>query len=383
MIQRCLVGYMIFLLIYFNLYLYKDNITLDTSYTCNYIRNSNINNNIYIYFSNFLENNRVLFIGVAYPFKKYKLFCNIFHNSVKSRCNISIKKLYNVRRGINLTYIALFVNYRLEKQYPTHIKFNSNIIPILNYKPNRIFNIILAIVNFHKINNYKQVIDVIEISKSYGVEHIVIYVTSSTLFIKSILFYYMKIKYVELIPFCFNKEINYVHETGQVEKINDILYRYMKYSKYIIFNDIDEIIISNKVHNILTFLKNVDNYSSDMYLFKSKLFPYFTKNYNSILKYTECCYIKRGYEKYIVTNLYKFSILDVHIFAKSNLPIKINNINESEGYVRHTRYNGGMCKINLNDKALNYFESFLLKKYKKFENMFKVTNNNYFYGKMT
>lgn len=267
---------------------------LERSYTCNYKYHSKINNRLYIYSSNInYEYNKIILIGVSYPFKNYKLSCYLYYRESVSKCNITSTKLYATNKQVKLTYIALYISFKYYKENPNSIKINKNTFPLLINKPNKNYSIILTIVNFHHIHNYKQVIDVIEISKLNGVEHIIIYVTSSTLFIKSILFYYMKSNYVELIPFCFNKEIKYVHETGQIEKINDILYRYMYNTKYIIFNDIDEIILLSNSYNYLNFLKNIDNYSSDMYMFKSKLFPYYSDNFFSITKYNECCYVKR------------------------------------------------------------------------------------------
>lgn len=372
----------IYLFIYFIQVLNSYKSIIVKTYTCNYIHDSNINNVLYIYSSNIIyKQNKIILIGVSFPYKNYKLSCYLYYSDYINICNISQKKLYATNKKVKLTYIALYIKFQNFKRIPNAIKINKNTIPLLIYKPFKKYNIILAIVNFHLIKNYKQVIDVIEISKIYGVEHILIYATSSTLFIKSILFYYMKSKYVELIPFCFNKEIKIVHETGQIEKINDVLYRYMYHTKYIIFNDIDETILLTKTQNYLSFLKYIDNHSSDMYLFKSKLFPYFTKKCNSIIIYNDCCFVKRGYEKYIAANLYKYKILSVHKYEQSVIPIKVNKINKTDGYVRHTRYKGNMCKTNLIDKSLNYLEDFLTKKYIKFENMFYSSSIIFYYGK--
>lgn len=295
-------------------------------------------------------------------------------------CNVSVEKLYDVKGKIKLSYLSLYIKLQTTIAAPKAIKINNNIIPLLFNKPNNKYNIILAIVNFFQIVNYKLVLDVIELSKLYGVDHIVIYVTSSTLFIKSILFYYLKIRFIELVPFCFNSEIKLVHHKGQVEKINDVLYRYMYHAKYIIFNDIDEIIVPINNNNYINFINTIDNHSSDMYLFKSKLFPYFSSSINSITKNTKCCIIEKGYEKFIVGNLYKYAILSVHQYMKSLYPIRINYINENYGYVRHTRYRGKMCKTNLTDTSLNYMENYLMSIYKKFENMFNYSSTMFYYG---
>lgn len=356
------------------------------SYTCNFVYKTNINNEVIIYFSNLIKNNRIMLIGVSNPYHSYKLHCSLLYRSYITNCNITVVKInltFSVKNHINLTYVALYIKLKSKRKIdiPTGIKINKNIMPLLFYKPLRKYKIILAIVNFFNIKNYKQVIDVIELSKLYGVEHIVIYVTSSTLFIKSILYYYCKDKYIELIPFCFNSEIKYVHETGQIEKNNDVLYRYMYNTKYIIFCDIDEIIIPVGIKNYMSFISMTDNHSSDMYLFKSKLFPYFSNNYNSIIKNKKCCFIRTGYEKYIIGNLYKYDILSVHIYMKSFFPIKVNRINEIHGYVRHTRYMGKMCNTNIIDTSLEYLEFYLTKIYKKFEKMFNNNSYIYFYGK--
>lgn len=365
------------------MYINNEKFNLQKSYTCNNLYKSNIDNEIFIYFTNLIKNKKLMFIGVANPYHCVRLMCWLVYNNYYEKCNISISKnilTFDIKLVRNLTYVALYVNLSRKKNIPKAIKINNNIIPLLVYKPKRKYNIILAIVNFYQVKNYKQVIDVIEISKLYGVEHIVIYATSSTIFIKSILFYYHNNNYVEIIPFCFNPEIKHVHETGQIEKINDVLYRYMYNTKYIIFNDIDEIILPIKTNNYMQFFSNIDNHSSDMYLFKSKLFPYYSKDYKSIINYKDCCIIKNGWEKFIVGKLYKYEILSVHNHLKSFSPIKINVINHSYGYVRHTRRNGTMCRTNLIDISLNYLDTYLTKIYKKFEIMFNYNSDIYHYG---
>lgn len=356
-------------------------ISLEKSYTCNYVNSYNIYNNFYLYFSNEIKKGKIILIGVSDPLLNHKLSCSLYYSDYATTCNISISKLYITNKRFNLTYISLYVEYNYINSIPVSININKKIIPLLLNKPNVKYKIILAIVNFYGIKNYKQVIDVIEISKIYGVEHVVLYVTYCTVFIKSILFYYLKNNFVELIPFCFNDEIKYVHGKGQIEKMNDMLYRYMHYTKYIIYHDIDEVIVLTKFNNYILFLNSLDNQSSDIYRFKSKLFPYSSLEFNSITKHKKCCVIKRGYEKYIVGNLYKFITLSVHIYLKSLFPIQIQNINESSGYVRHTRFNGRMCKSNLIDKSLDYLNNYLTSIYKKFESIYENNSEIYYFGK--
>lgn len=325
-----------------------------------------------------------MLIGVSDPYHNIRLLCKLIYSNYITMCNISTKKMYNTynkKKNITLTYIALYIKLITKKDVPSYIKINRNIIPLLYHESIKKYNIILAIVNFYEVNNYKQVLEVIEISKLNGVEHIVIYVTSSTQFIKSMLFYYLKSDFVELVPFCFNQEIKYVHEYGQIEKINDVIYRYMNNTRYIIFNDVDEIILPLKTHNYLKLLTMMDNQTSDIYLFKSKLFPYFSNIYDSAIKKEECCVVKIGYEKYIIGNLFKFDILVVHNYFKSFLPIKTNIVNVTYGYVRHTRYKGKMCKTDSTDRSLEYLEKHLNKIYKKFDNIFNNNSAYYYYGR--
>lgn len=46
-------------------------------------------------------------------------------------------------------------------------------------------------------------------------------------------------------------------------------------TKYIIYNDIDEIILPKIINNYIQFLNSIDNHSSDIY------FSYFSSNYQS------------------------------------------------------------------------------------------------------
>lgn len=361
--------------------MYKIELNLEKSYTCNYRYNIYIGDTIFIYFSNFITRNKVIMIGVSNPRKSKVYDCKILLGKNRLKCNTSVMKLYNVNRHKNLTYIAIIVTYSENALSATGVELNKKYIPLIYIKSKPIYKIILVIVNFHNIKNYKQVIDVIELSRHYGVDHIALYVTSSTIFIKYILFNYLKTKYIELIPFCFNYEIKYVHATGQVEKINDALYRFINNTKYIIYNDIDEIIVPIKASNYISLINEADNYSSDMYLFKSKLFPYTSTKSRSIAVYHKSCFIKKGYEKYIVGNLYKFAILDVHIYKTLFSPIKINRVNRTYGYVRHTRYRGKMCRTNTNDNYLDKFKRYLNNIYKKYELLYNNDNRMYYYGK--
>lgn len=79
--------------------------------------------------------------------------------------------------------------------------------------------------------------------------------------------------------------------------------------------------------------------------------------------------------------MYKYSILSLHIFIKSHVPITIRKISERNGYVRHTIYNGNMCRTNIIDNSLDYLEKYLIKIYNKFENLFQYKSVVYYYGK--
>lgn len=384
--RKLLLLFILFNILFINnLYensIYVDNNSeLEHSYTCNYKNNTNINNSIYIYSINIVVN-RIIFMGAQNPFINYNLSCYLVYKSYSSPCRLSVRKLYNINKRIKMTLSILSIAYSIENGVPNSVKINNNIIPVLIIKKNTKYNLILAVVSFFNIHNYKQVIDVIELSKMYGVEHIIIYATSSTLLIKSILFHYMKTKFVEIVPFCLNEEIRRVHHFGQIIKINDVLYRFMNRSKFIIFSDIDEIIIPVKHRNYLSLLKSIDNRSSDFYIFKSKLFSYNSLRYTSIVEYRNSCIVKRGYQKYIVGNLHKFSVLSVHTYINITSSIKLKYINEKDGYVRHTRFNTSICKANEVDNSLDYINFYLSKIYKKFESIYyNNINYLYYYGK--
>ncbi|XP_041958288.1 glycosyltransferase family 92 protein F13G3.3-like [Alosa sapidissima] len=111
---------------------------------------------------------------------------------------------------------------------------------------------------FGGYNNALQFAQTMEVYKLIGVQRVVIYNTSCGPDVEKVLRYYSREGMLEVVPWPIDKfltpstgwryDLHHgdIHYYGQLATLNECIYRYMYQSKYLLLNDIDEIIMPYK-----------------------------------------------------------------------------------------------------------------------------------------
>ncbi|MEE6505016.1 hypothetical protein FKM82_005417 [Ascaphus truei] len=175
-----------------------------------------------------------------------------------------------------------------------HLSFSGDIIQLFrfqiqNRKPKAIsanFTVCISTM-FGNYSNVLQFIQTIEMYKLLGAQRVTIYRNSCSPEMEEALQYYIKEGVVEVIPWPIqrylrpseawhhskdNKDIGYY---GQITTLNDCIYRNMYRSKFVLLNDLDEIILPfqhNNWENLMESLQK-QNPGVGIFLFENHIFP--------------------------------------------------------------------------------------------------------------
>uniref|UniRef100_A0A8C7NMH6 Glycosyltransferase family 92 protein n=1 Tax=Oncorhynchus mykiss TaxID=8022 RepID=A0A8C7NMH6_ONCMY len=140
---------------------------------------------------------------------------------------------------------------------------------------------------FGDYNNVLQVTQTLEMYKLLGVQHVVVYNTSSGSDLDRLLQSYTQDGFVEVVPWPIGKYMNPsrgwqpsehggdIHYYGQLTTLNDCVYRQMYQSRYVLLNDIDEIIAPYQ-HQTLPQMMDVlqrQNPKAEVFLIENHIFP--------------------------------------------------------------------------------------------------------------
>ncbi|XP_023273603.1 uncharacterized protein LOC111663564, partial [Seriola lalandi dorsalis] len=144
-------------------------------------------------------------------------------------------------------------------------------LPIRNKKTNGKeeekfqFNFTVCISNlFGDYNNVLQFAQTLEMYRLLGVDRVVIYNTSCGPDLDRLLQSYSQEGFVEMVPWpineyltpstgwLFSKYGGDVHYFGQLTTLNECIYRSMTRSRYVLLNDIDEIIMPYQHNNLMS-----------------------------------------------------------------------------------------------------------------------------------
>nr|XP_040055690.1 uncharacterized protein LOC120833005 [Gasterosteus aculeatus aculeatus] len=150
------------------------------------------------------------------------------------------------------------------------------------------FNFTVCISNlFGDYNNVLQVAQTLEMYRLLGVDRVVIYNTTCGPDLDRLLQIYSEEGFVEMVPWPIDQHLNPsrgwlfsqsggdVHYFGQLTTLNECIYRSMDRSRYVLLNDIDEIIMPYK-HNNLTSLMDVlqqQHPNKGVFLIENHIFP--------------------------------------------------------------------------------------------------------------
>ncbi|XP_060106599.1 uncharacterized protein LOC132580009 [Heteronotia binoei] len=140
---------------------------------------------------------------------------------------------------------------------------------------------------FGEYNNVLQFVQSMEMYKILGVGRVVIYKNNCSQLMGKVLDFYVAEGLVEIIPWpidlylsvssqcLYSVDPRDIHYYGQVTALNDCVYRNMYRSKYVLLNDIDEIILPIKYPDWKSMMKSLKSQhpKAAVFFFQSHLFP--------------------------------------------------------------------------------------------------------------
>ena len=125
------------------------------------------------------------------------------------------------------------------------------------------FDIAACISPMHSgFNDTLQLVQYIEVLRHWGVKHFTAYNTGTLEpNVSVVLSHYeqldlINMKAIHMMPFDINVE---VWSHGQIAAFNDCLYAHRKSTKYLLFIDLDELIVPQKHENLSSMLQSLDN----------------------------------------------------------------------------------------------------------------------------
>ncbi|XP_066466978.1 uncharacterized protein [Tiliqua scincoides] len=140
---------------------------------------------------------------------------------------------------------------------------------------------------FGGYNNVLQFVQSVEMYKLLGVQKVVIYKTSCSPLMENVLEFYAAEGTVEVIPWPITSFLNVSTEWqftrngtqigyyGQIAALNDCVYRNMYKSRYVLLNDVDEIILPVQYPDWKTLMRSLQeqNPQAGVFLFENHVFP--------------------------------------------------------------------------------------------------------------
>ncbi|XP_070699052.1 uncharacterized protein [Pempheris klunzingeri] len=172
--------------------------------------------------------------------------------------------------------------------------FHQSWLPIRNQKTNGNeekklkFNFTVCISNlFGDYNNVLQFAQTLEIYRLLGVNRVVIYKTSCGPDLDRLLQSYSREGFVEMVPWPIDQYLNPsrgwlfsesggdVHYFGQLTTLNECIYRSMDRSRYILLNDIDEIIMPYQHNDLMSLMNKLQQQhpKTGVFLIENHIFP--------------------------------------------------------------------------------------------------------------
>ncbi|XP_060938145.1 uncharacterized protein LOC133014950 [Limanda limanda] len=167
-------------------------------------------------------------------------------------------------------------------------------LPIRNRKTNMNkeeklhFNFTVCISNlFGDYNNVLQFAQTLEMYRLLGVGRVVIYKTSCGPELERLLEIYSQDGFLEIVPWPIHQHLNPstgwlfsehggdVHYFGQLTTLNECIYRSMERSRYVLLNDIDEIIMPYQHDNLMSLMNMLQEQhpNTGVFLIENHIFP--------------------------------------------------------------------------------------------------------------
>ncbi|XP_054469188.1 uncharacterized protein LOC129102981 isoform X2 [Anoplopoma fimbria] len=193
-----------------------------------------------------------------------------------------------IPQNCNATHVSLLTQ-------PGRVSvFNQTWLPIRNQKTKGKkeeklqFNFTVCISNlFGDYNNVLQFAQTLEMYRLLGVDRVVIYNTSCGPDLDRLLQSYSQEGFVEMVPWPIDQHLNPsrgwlfsqsggdVHYFGQLTTLNECIYRSMDHSRYVLLNDIDEIIMPYQHNNLMSLMDVLQHQhpNTGVYLIENHIFP--------------------------------------------------------------------------------------------------------------
>lgn len=163
-------------------------------------------------------------------------------------------------------------------------------LPVMNKVNNESFkyNFTICISNlFGDYNNVLQFAQSMEMYKLLGVQRVVIYNTSCGSDLNKLLKHYEKEGTLEIVPWPIDQFLNpsagwkaTLHKGdlqyyGQLVTLNECIYRHMYQSRYVLLNDVDEIIMPYKYANLALLMEALqqEHKHATVFLIENHIFP--------------------------------------------------------------------------------------------------------------
>ncbi|KAG9270288.1 hypothetical protein AMEX_G15221 [Astyanax mexicanus] len=182
----------------------------------------------------------------------------------------------------NASHVAVSTN--------TSISYSMDFLPVRNRVPTETFqyNFTICISSlFRNYNNVLQFAQTMEMYKLVGVQHVVIYNTSCGPDLEKILQHYQREGILEIVSWPVDqfltpsagwnsqKHPGDLHYYGQLVTLNECVYRHMYQSRYVLLNDIDEIIMPYKHANLPLMMQGLQQKQKNVgvFLIENHIFP--------------------------------------------------------------------------------------------------------------
>ncbi|XP_047466900.1 uncharacterized protein LOC125023588 isoform X2 [Mugil cephalus] len=162
-------------------------------------------------------------------------------------------------------------------------------LPIRNKNEKKLqFNVTVCVSNlFGDYNNVLQFAQTLEMYRLLGVNRVVIYNTSCGSELDRLLQSYSEEGFVEMVPWPIDKHLKPspgwhvsqyggdLHYYGQLTTLNECIYRSMERSRYVLLNDIDEIIMPYKHNDLMSLMKTLEqqNPNAGVFQIENHIFP--------------------------------------------------------------------------------------------------------------
>ncbi|XP_039459771.1 uncharacterized protein LOC116326068 isoform X3 [Oreochromis aureus] len=193
-----------------------------------------------------------------------------------------------IPQNCSATHVTLLTTP--DKQSPS----NHPWLPIRNKdtvgqkEENMQFDFTICISNlFGDYNNVLQFAQTLEMYKLLGVNRVVIYNTSCGPELDRLLQSYSDEGFVEMVPWPIDKHLNPsrgwlhsehggdVHYFGQLTTLNECIYRSMERSRYVLLNDIDEILMPYQHKDLMSLMNTLRNQhpNTGVFLIENHTYP--------------------------------------------------------------------------------------------------------------